>query len=316
MTLAFVFPGQGSQTVGMLDGFAADYPVVRETLDEASSVLGYDLAALISENPEGRLDQTEYTQPALLTASVAIHRAWLAEGGAAPDFAAGHSLGEYSALVVAGAIDFATAVALVRERGRFMQEGVPAGEGSMAAVLGLEDAVVERVCERVSSLSAFVAPANYNAPGQVVIAGHAAAVDAALAGLKEAGARRAVRLAVSVPSHTLLMRPAAERLAVLLNEVDFRLPTIPVLQNVDGRAREDVASLRAALAEQLYRPVRWTDTIRHLAQACGVDLVHECGPGRVLGGLISRIEPGIQIEGLATPEHLRSALKAMQSPDG
>lgn len=315
MTLAFVFPGQGSQTVGMLDGFCTDYPCVRETLAEASSVLGYDLATLISRDPDGRLDQTEYTQPALLTASIAILRAWRAEGGTEPTVMAGHSLGEYSALVAAGSLTFTDAVELVRQRGRFMQEGVAAGGGSMAAVLGLEDARVEQICAHLSTAEAFVAPANYNAPGQVVIAGHSAAVDAALAALKEAGARRAVRLAVSVPSHTPLMRPAAERLAVLLEGIAIRMPQVPVLQNVDGRARADLASLRAALAEQLYRPVRWTDTIRHLAKDFRIDHVHECGPGRVLGGLVGRIEAGLQVEGLATPEHLRSALQAMQSLD-
>lgn len=316
MSLAFVFPGQGSQTVGMLDGFCADYACVRDTLAEATDTLGHDLASLISRDPDGQLDQTEFTQPALLTASIAIFRAWRAEGGPEPTVMAGHSLGEFSALVAAGALNFAEAVRLVRQRGRFMQECVPAGSGSMAAVLGAEDALVEQICARISSAEAFVAPANYNAPGQVVIAGHSAAVDAALAALKEAGARRAVRLAVSVPSHTLLMRPAAERLALLLEDIDIRLPAVPVLQNVDGRPRQDVAALRAALAEQLYRPVRWTDTIRHLARDYRIDHVHECGPGRVLGGLVGRIEAGLQVEGLATPEHLRSALKALQSLDG
>ncbi len=316
MSLAFVFPGQGSQSVGMLDGFSQDYPVVRETLEEASAVLGYDLAALISDDPDGRLDQTEYTQPALLTASIAIFRAWRVEGGTTPRLVAGHSLGEYSALVAAGAIEFADAVQLVRQRGRFMQEGVPVGIGSMAAVLGLEDAVVERVCGRISTLEAFVAPANYNAPGQVVIAGHTAAVDAALEGLKEAGARRAVKLAVSVPSHTLLMRAAADRLAELLDGLTIRMPAIPVLHNVDGQARDDLFALRSALAEQLYLPVRWTDTIRHLAQGHRIEHVLECGPGRVLGGLIGRIESSLQVAGMATPEHLRSALKALPSSRG
>jgi [acyl-carrier-protein] S-malonyltransferase len=312
MSLAFVFPGQGSQAVGMLDGFLADYLCARDTVAEASEVLGYDLADLIASDPEGLLDQTEYTQPALLVASITIHRAWAVEGGPAPVVMAGHSLGEYSALVAGGALAFADAVRLVQSRGRFMQEAVPAGAGSMAAVLGLEDDVVEQVCAGVSTPEAFVAAANYNAPGQVVIAGHARAVDAAIDALKQAGARRAVKLSVSVPSHTPLMRPAAERLAEMLDSIEVAMPQVPVLQNVDGVAREDIPALRAALAEQLYRPVRWADTIRRLAPDHKADHVCECGPGRVLGGLVGRIDSTLQTACLATPEHLRSAVKALQ----
>ena len=285
--LAFVFPGQGSQAVGMLADIAAAWPVVRETFAEASEALGYDLWALTQDGPESELNQTEKTQPALLTAGVALWRAWQQQGGKTPDFLAGHSLGEYTALVAADSLSLADGVRLVALRGQLMQQAVPAGEGAMAAILGLDDAAVQQACLEASTVGV-VAAVNYNAPGQVVIAGSTAAVARAIEILKAAGAKRALPLPVSVPSHCALMQPAAEKLREALAAVSFSAPVIPVVQNVGARIEADTDAIRAALVRQLYNPVLWVGSVEALA-GLGVGRVLECGPGKVLCGLDKRI---------------------------
>ncbi|HSR64458.1 MAG TPA: ACP S-malonyltransferase, partial [Xanthomonadaceae bacterium] len=255
--LAFVFPGQGSQSPGMLGELAQQHALVRDTFAEASDGAGVDLWTLAQEGPEEQLNRTEFTQPALLAAGVAVWRAWLQQGGVRPAQLAGHSLGEYAALVAAGALPLADGARLVRLRGQLMQDAAPAGTGAMAAVLGAEDALVEDVC-REASADGVVVPANYNSPGQIVIGGHAAAVDRALALLAGRGVRKAVKLAVSVPSHTPLMREAADRLAQAMGDTAWSAPQLPVVQNVDAQAHGDVAAIRDALVRQLYLPVRWT----------------------------------------------------------
>ena len=308
-TLAFVFPGQGSQSLGMLAELASVLPQVRETFAEASEGAGLDLWRLSQQGPEEQLNQTEFTQPALLAAGVAVWRAWLAQGGARPAQLAGHSLGEYAALVAAGAITLADAARLVRERGRLMQQAVPAGTGAMAAVLGAEDALVAEVCAAVAGDDVVVL-ANYNSPGQVVIGGHAAAVDralAALAALAARGVRKTVKLAVSVPSHTPLMREAANRLSEVMAAMAWREPAIPVVQNVDGEVHAGVQAVRDALVRQLYLPVRWTDCVQALA-ARGVTRVAECGPGKVLAGLTRRIDKSLDARALGTLADFDAAL--------
>ena len=287
-TLAFVFPGQGSQAVGMLADVEA---AAADTFAEASSVLGYDLWDLISNGPEEKLNQTEFTQPALLTSSIALFRLAQERGAPAADVVAGHSLGEYSALVAAGVLEFADAVSLVRQRGSFMQSAVPIGKGSMAAVLGLDDDVVRDVCEK-SAQGEVVQAANYNAPGQVVIAGSTAAVDRAIEACKDAGARRAMPLPVSAPFHSELMQPAAEQMAEVLEEVTFSAPTVAVLQNIDAQLHVDPAEIKDNLVAQMCGAVLWTDTVRQLA-SMGVSNMIECGPGKVLTGLARRIDKSI-----------------------
>jgi [acyl-carrier-protein] S-malonyltransferase len=287
MSLAFVFPGQGSQSMGMLADLAAAYPVVEQTFAEASEALGYDLWKLVQEGPEEELNKTHITQPALLAAGIAVWRVWQEKGGATPAVMAGHSLGEYTALVAAGAMKFADAVALVADRGRFMQEAVPAGEGAMAAILGLDDAKVIEICEQAAE-GQVVSAVNFNSPGQVVVAGAAAAVDRAIELAKEAGAKRALKLAVSAPSHCALMKPAAERLAERLQGIEINAPTIPVINNADVASSDSAEAIRDALVRQLYSPVRWVETIRKMS-ADGVDTLVECGPGKVLVGLNKRI---------------------------
>lgn len=309
-SLAVVFPGQGSQSVGMLAELAGTYAVVRETFEEASTVLGYDLWRLAQEGPEDVLGQTEKTQPALLAAAVAIWRVWQFCGGDNPGWLAGHSLGEYSALVASDSLHFADAVALVATRGRLMQEAVPAGEGAMAALLGLEDVVVREVCSQGRD-DQVVEAANLNAPGQVVIAGHAQAVERALEIANERGAKRAVSLPVSVPSHCSLMRPAAERLSAHLDGISLSAPLIPVLHNVDACSRRDVSSIRQALVEQLYSPVRWAESVRRLA-AEGVAVVLEMGPGKVLSGLIRRIDRSLDVIPVLDPASLDKALAKLE----
>lgn len=304
--IAFVFPGQGSQSLGMLADLAAAFPQVRETFDEASSGAGVDLWTLSQQGPEEQLNQTEFTQPALLAAGVAVWRAWQAQGGAQPALLAGHSLGEYAALVAAGSIGLADGAKLVRERGRLMQLAVPAGTGAMAAVLGAEDALVAEVCDAVAG-DEVVVPANYNSPGQIVIGGNAAAVDRALAELGARGVRKMVKLAVSVPSHTPLMREAANRLSEVMNAMDWREPALPVVQNVDGEVHEGVQSIRDALVRQLYLPVRWTDCVQALA-ARGVTHVAECGPGKVLSGLVKRIDKSLDARSLGMPADFDAVL--------
>ncbi len=306
-TLAFVFPGQGSQSVGMVSELAALDPLVRVAFDEASEGAGVDLWALSQQGPEERLNTTEFTQPALLAAGVATWRLWHARGGAMPGMVAGHSLGEYTALVASGAVSLSDAARLVRLRGQLMQDAAPAGTGAMAAILGAEDALVVEVCEAVSSSSNVVVPANFNSPGQIVIGGHAAAVDSALAQLAERGVRKAVKLAVSVPSHTPLMREAADRLAIAMDELAWETPRLPVVQNVDARVQPDVASVRDALVRQLYLPVQWTGCVQALAGQ-GVARVVECGPGKVLAGLAKRIDKSLEARAIGTAAEFDKAL--------
>ncbi len=290
MKFAFVFPGQGSQSVGMLADYAA-HPVVRATIDEASAALGQDLWTLIDEGPAEALNQTVNTQPVMLAAGVAVWRAWLAAGGGRPAVVAGHSLGEYTALVAAGALSFRDALPLVRFRAQAMQDAVPAGVGAMAAILGLDDAGVEAACAEAAQ-GQMVEPVNYNAPSQVVIAGHREAVLRAVAAAKARGAKRAVLLPVSAPFHSSLLKPAALRLAARLAEVHVAVPALPVLHNVDVQEKRAPDDIRAALAQQAASPVRWVETVQALA-ARGVTHVIECGPGKVLAGLSRRIAPDV-----------------------
>ncbi|MCX7032831.1 MAG: ACP S-malonyltransferase [Arenimonas sp.] len=306
--LAFVFPGQGSQSLGMLADLAAAQPLVRETFEEASEGAGVDLWALSQQGPEEQLNQTEFTQPALLAAGVAVWRTWLSQGGACPAVLAGHSLGEYAALVAAGSISLADGARLVRERGRLMQLAVPAGTGAMAAVLGAEDAMVEEVCTQVSG-DGVVVPANYNSPGQIVIGGDAAAVDRALAELAARGVRKAVKLAVSVPSHTPLMREAADRLGEVMAAMRWQDASIPVVQNVDARIHSSAADVRAALVRQLYLPVLWTQCVQTLV-ARGANVIGECGPGKVLSGLAKRIDKSVEARALGTAAEFEAAIEA------
>lgn len=286
-TFAMVFPGQGSQSVGMLADLAQQFPIVEQTFAEASAVLGYDLWALVQQGPAEELNKTWQTQPALLTASVAIWRVWQEKNGAMPVVMAGHSLGEYSALVCAGVMDFKDAVRLVELRGKLMQEAVPEGTGAMAAIIGLDNDSIAKACAE-SAEGQVVAPVNFNSPGQVVIAGNKEAVERAGAACKAAGAKRALPLPVSVPSHCALMKPAADKLAVALQEFTFNAPRIPVINNVDVAAGSDADAIRSALVRQLYSPVRWTETVESMS-AQGVAHLLEMGPGKVLTGLTKRI---------------------------
>ncbi|BCV40630.1 MULTISPECIES: ACP S-malonyltransferase [Shewanella] len=288
---AFVFPGQGSQAVGMLADLAEGYPVVTETFREASEVLGYDLWQLVQQGPAETLNETDKTQPALLSASVALYRAWQAAGKAAPSVMAGHSLGEYSALVCAGVLKFTDAVKLVELRGQLMQQAVPAGTGAMFAIIGLDNDAIAKACED-SAEGAVVSPVNYNSPGQVVIAGEKAAVERAAAACKAAGAKMAVALPVSVPSHCALMKPAADKLASALGNIEFSQPQIPVINNADVAQPQAAADIRDALVRQLYSPVRWTETVEAMA-AMGVTELYEVGPGKVLTGLCKRINKSL-----------------------
>lgn len=317
MSFAFVFPGQGSQSVGMLAELAAAEPLVQETFAEASSVLGYDLWQLCQQGPEDQLGATERTQPAMLTAGVATWRVWRKHGGPLPAAMAGHSLGEYTALVCSGALDFKTAVGLVQFRGQAMQQAVPAGQGAMAAILGVEDGVVEAACAEAQLASPhgeIVQAANYNSPGQLVIAGSAAAVDRAIEVLKGKGAKRAMKLPVSVPSHTMLMMPAADRLAEKLQDIQFAQPEVRDIYTVDVRTHQGPDSIRHALIEQLVKPVRWTETVRAIL-ASGAKTIVECGPKGVLTSLNRRIEKNKDIGMLAieNPESLQAALAACRS---
>lgn len=304
--LAFVFPGQGSQAIGMLADLAASHGAVRTTFDAASAALGQDLWALAQQGPEADLNRTENTQPVLLAAGVAVFRAWQAAGGRTPDFLAGHSLGEYTALVCAGALSLEDGVRLVALRGRLMQQAVPAGEGAMAAILGLEDDIVRQCCAEASA-AGVVEAVNFNAPGQVVIAGASAAVAAAIEALKAAGAKRALPLPVSVPSHCALMKPAAEQLMRALADVAFNTPVIPVVQNVAARIEADADAVRDALVRQLYSPVLWVQTVEALAQQ-GVTRALECGPGKVLCGLNKRIVKELECASLENAESFAAAL--------
>ncbi len=309
MKLAFVFPGQGSQSVGMLATLPGAAPEVAATFGEASQVLGYDLWALCQQGPAAELDATERTQPALLAAGVAVWRAWLARGGAGPAVMAGHSLGEITALVCAGALDYAAAVDLVRFRGQVMQAAVPAGTGAMAAVLGLDDAAVEAACREAAG-SEVVAAVNYNSPEQVVIAGHAAAVERASAACEARGAKRVIALPVSVPSHSPLMRPAAEELKARLENLAVKAPAIPVYA-FDGSWHDSPAAIREGLYRQLFNPVRWSRIVAAMVSS-GVSHVVEGGPGKVLAGLVRRAPGGRQLQVLAVDgaDSLNAALAA------
>ena len=308
MSMAFVFPGQGSQQVGMMDGYADDR-VVRGTFDEASAILGEDLWQLAAEGPAEAQNLTRNTQPLLLTASVGIWRAWLAAGGAAPAYLAGHSLGEYSALVAAGALAFRDAVPLVRFRADAMQDAVAAGIGAMAAVVGGDDEAIAKACAEAAE-GEVVEPVNYNAPGQIVIAGHRAAVERAMKAAKAHGAKRAMLLPVSAPFHSSLLAPAAARLAGRLADVAFAVPSIPVVHNVDVGRHDDAAAIRDALARQAASPVRWTETLRFLV-ANGVTSVVECGPGRVLAGLARRVDDSLATYSLTDAAALAEARAAL-----
>jgi len=308
---AFVFPGQGSQKPGMLAAAHAEFPVIREVFDEASQTLGYALWELVEQGPQEALNLTATTQPLLLTASFALWRAWRAEGGAAPAVMAGHSLGEFSALVCAGALDFQAALKLVEKRGEFMQSAVPVGEGAMAAILGLEDEVVNAICADVAGdSSGMVAAVNYNAPGQVVIAGHVAAVETAIDALKSAGAKRAMPLPVSAPFHTQLMAPAGMRLDEILQSVTIHQPGIPVIHNVHAAAEENPERIRELLVKQISSPVQWTKCVLAIRDS-GAEHIVECGPGAVLTGLNKRIDKTLTSYTLEEPDALRSALNAL-----
>ena len=290
---AMVFPGQGSQTVGMLAELAGDYPIVQETFKQASEVLGYDLWQLVQEGPSEELNKTWQTQPALLTASVAVYRVWQQKyPELKPEVMAGHSLGEYSALVCAGVLDFQDAVKLVELRGKLMQQAVPEGTGAMYAIIGLDNDAIINACKQAEQ-GEVVSAVNFNSPGQVVIAGAKAAVERAAALCKEAGAKRALPLAVSVPSHCALMKPAADQLSVSLESITLKAPVVAVLNNVDVKAETDAVAIRNALVRQLYSPVRWTETVEKMAQN-GVEVLVEVGPGKVLNGLTKRIVDSLQ----------------------
>ena len=304
--LAFVFPGQGSQVVGMLEDARE---ACADLFAEASSVLGYDLWDLVENGPEDQLNQTEYTQPALLTASIALFRLAQARGLPSPDVVAGHSLGEYSALVAADVLQFSDAVMLVQKRGQFMQTAVPLGEGGMAAVLGLDDEQVREVCSAAAQ-GEVVQAVNYNSPGQVVIAGNNAAIERAIEGCKEAGARRAIALSASAPFHSELMKPAAEELAGVLNEVNFAKPTRTVVQNIDAAVHDDPEEIRANLVKQMYGAVLWTDTVL-MMKHIGVATLVECGPGKVLTGLSKRIDKSITSHSMNSAASMATVSEAL-----
>jgi [acyl-carrier-protein] S-malonyltransferase len=307
-TIAFVFPGQGSQKVGMLAAAHEAFQSVRDTFAEASDVLGYDMWQLIQEGEQAALNLTETTQPVLLTSSVALWRAWLESGGAMPAVMAGHSLGEFSALVCSDALRFDDGVKLVRQRGAFMQSAVPVGEGAMAAIIGLEDAVINSICTDVAATNGgVVAAVNFNSPGQVVIAGNTGAVDAAILALKEAGAKRALPLPVSAPFHTQLMKPAGTRLVEAMEAIEFKAPTIPVVHNVHAQTEDDPVRIKALLGEQIYSPVQWTLCVQAIVDS-GASEVVECGPGKVLSGLSRRIDKSLQSYSLEDPEQLRQTI--------
>ncbi|OUS30751.1 [acyl-carrier-protein] S-malonyltransferase [Thalassotalea sp. 42_200_T64] len=304
--LAFVFPGQGSQAVGMLADLG-DNEVVKATFASASKALGYDMWDLIQNDPEAKLNQTNYTQPALLTASVAVFRAWQAAGGATPSVLAGHSLGEYSALVCAGVLSLEDGVKLVEKRGQYMQQAVPAGVGAMYAIIGLANDAIISACEQAAA-SEVVSAVNFNSPGQVVIAGNKAAVERAAALCKDAGAKRALPLPVSVPSHCALMQPAADKLARDLADIEFNAPQIPVVNNVDVATVSDAAAIKDALVRQLYSPVRWSESVEHMA-SLGAEQLVEAGPGKVLTGLTKRINKQLSCVSVNTADTLNSAIE-------
>jgi len=305
--LAFVFPGQGSQSVGMLAPLADEYSSIQQLFVRASDVLGYDLWALAQSGPQEQLNLTEQTQPLLLTSSVAIWQVWQSLGGSVPALMAGHSLGEYSALVCSGVIDFDAAVGLVRDRGKFMQQAVPQGVGAMSAVLGLDDQIIVSICEDVSVDGNVVEAVNFNSPGQVVVAGNVDAVSKSAVLFKEAGAKRVAPLPVSAPFHTSLMKPAAEQLAAAIAKVEFHAPTIPIVHNVHANIESDPGKIRQLMVEQTASPVRWTQSIEFMV-ASGVERVVECGPGKVLSGLCRRIHKPLNAAAIEAPGALQATL--------
>ena len=307
MTIAMVFPGQGSQSQGMQSDLAAEYPQVQETYAQASEVLGYDLWQLVQNGPVERLAETVVTQPAMLTAGYAAWLIWKHEGGAIPSHMAGHSLGEYTALVCSGALDFGAALRVVKRRSELMQAAVPAGIGAMAAVIGLDDDAVCSVCDDASAIGVAEA-VNFNSPGQVVIAGHKEAVDHAIARAEESGARRAILLPISVPSHSSLMFEAGEELALALDEVEFNNPEVTVINATDATAYVDEHDMRSRLARQVHRPVQWVATINAMRED-GASTIIECGPGKVLAGLVRRIDRGTPT---ATIDSIGGLQKALQ----
>lgn len=307
-SLGVVFPGQGSQTVGMLADIAREHPEVLATFNEASAVLGYDLWQLVSAGPAEELDKTVRTQPAMLAASYALWRIITTKKKLQPALLAGHSVGEYAALVCAEALTFTDAIRLVAARGEFMQEATPVGEGALAAIIGLDDAMIKAVCEKSRVDDEVLAPANFNCPGQVVIAGHLKAVERALVIAKEAGARMVKLLPVSVSSHCLLMKPAAEKLAVMLAGMTIQKPVLPVVSNVDVKIYQDANDIRDGLIRQLYMPVRWVETIEFFSNK-GVTQIIECGPGKVLSGLNKRINPDLQLVHCADAASLKELLE-------
>ncbi|MBM29323.1 MAG: [acyl-carrier-protein] S-malonyltransferase [Gammaproteobacteria bacterium] len=305
MTIGFVFPGQGAQTVGMLADISALDSKFKPRIEEASDAVGFDLAGLILDGPEERLNQTEVTQPAVLAVSVALYEVWIGQQGRTPDFMAGHSLGEYSALVASGAMNFRDAVKLVHERGKLMQKAVPLGTGAMAAIIGLDLDEVSALCDKTKGI---VSPANINSAEQIVIAGEAEAVDAMTTACKEAGAKRALKLDVSVPSHCELMVSASDEVQLLLEQTEFRLPVIPVIHNVDGEIAEDVAGIVNKLTLQLSNPVRWSLCMQKMIEK-GVTDVIECGPGKVLLGLMRRIDRSVNAKAIGEVGSLQEALR-------
>ncbi len=309
MSFAAVFPGQGSQSIGMLAEFVPDYPDIKQIFAEASEVLGYNLWELVQTGPDERLSATERTQPALLAAGVALWRLWQSSKGSKPAYMAGHSLGEYTALVCAGALDFKAAIKLVEFRGQAMQQAVPSGAGAMAAILGLEDEAVRRACAEAAQGQVLQA-VNFNSPGQVVIAGEKPAVERAIAACNAKGAKRSILLPVSVPSHCALMKPAAEQLAAKLADLSLQSPQIPIIHNVDVAAHSEAAAIRQVLTEQLYSPVRWAETVQFLAGQ-GVSKLVEFGPGRVLSGLTKRINKSVEAYPVFNPQTLQAALAAV-----
>lgn len=311
MSYALLFPGQGSQAVGMLKALGEVHPVVARTFDEASTALGFDLGTLVREGPKDLLDRTDNTQPALLTASIAVWRAWQAQGAGTPLALAGHSLGEYSALVAAESLGFAHALKLVRLRGRLMQAAVPEGRGGMAAVIGLDDEAVAKLCAAYPGAE-LLTPANFNSPGQVVVAGETPALDWLMANAKSMGARIVMRVGMSVPSHCALLAGAADKLAAALKEVPIAAPKIPVLHNLDAAVRSNPDAIRAALAAQLHQPVQWTRTMSALV-ALGVTHWLECGPGKVLTGLVKRSIEGGTLAALEDPAVLAATAKALKA---
>lgn len=307
MANAFLFPGQGSQKVGMLKDFYQEGSVFKAVFDRAEKALGYNLWGLIQEGPQEELNMTEVTQPALLASSYALWLTWQEKKGVIPDYMAGHSLGEWSALVCAGVVDFEDALRLVRLRGKYMQEAVPKGMGAMAAIIGLDDAVVEKICADCSLGESGVTAVNYNSPGQLVIAGVAAAVERAITNCKEAGAKRALPLPVSAPFHTQLMKPAADKLANHLREITFNKPKITVIHNVHAKTEANPQAIKNLMIEQVYSPVQWVDCVNALVQK-DVRKAVECGPGKILSGLVKRIHKPLRSTTIETPSLLDDAL--------